>query len=62
MPRSKFPTSINNMIERAYDRDVHASDCADRINNSRTAERLGLTLTTRQVAAAYAWITMRRDG
>ena len=60
MPRSVFPTSIQKMIEKAYDRQVHASDCALKINGSKTAEKRGVSLSTRQVAAAYAWITMRR--
>ena len=56
---SKFPKSIQNMIARAYNRDERASVAAARINSSATASKLGLNLSTQQVAAAYAWITMR---
>lgn len=56
---SVFPKTIQNMISRAYANNERASHAAARINNTATAHKLGLTLSTAQVAAAYAWITMR---
>lgn len=57
--RSTFPRSIQNMIQRAYLRGENSRQAAERINDTRLAQRLGLDLTQHQVAAAYAWITMR---
>lgn len=57
--RSKFPRSIQNMITRGYHRGDHSSVTAERINQSSIASRLNLQLSTAQVAAVYAWITMR---
>lgn len=57
--RSKFPKSIQNMIQRAYLRGENSHQAANRINETALADRLGVELTAAQVAAAYAWITMR---
>jgi hypothetical protein len=58
--KSKFPKAIQAMIKRAYDRGEKAHTAATRINQSSTAKKLSLELSTQQVAAAYAWITMRK--
>ena len=57
--KSVFPKSIHNMIASAYKRNEKASHAADRISKSATAKKLSFSLSTQQVAAAYAWITMR---
>ena len=56
---SRFPKAIHNMILNGYLRNEHSNDCATRINRSATAKKLNVNLSTRQVAAVYAWITMK---
>jgi hypothetical protein len=57
--KSKFPKSIQNMIQRAYLRGETSHQAASRINETTLASRLGVELSPAQVAAAFAWITMR---
>jgi len=57
--KSVFPKCIQNMIQRSYLRGESSAEAANRINSSATAGRLSINLSTAQVAAAYAWITMR---
>lgn len=57
--KSVFPKCIHNMIQRAYVRGENSAQAAERINSSAIADKLDITLSTAQVAAAYAWITMR---
>ena len=59
MARKAFPTRIRNMIELGRDRGERASELTERINNSATAKNARVTYSTRQVAAAMAWHTIR---
>lgn len=56
---SVFPKSIQNMIRRSYLRGESSLEAAERINSSALAAKLDVNLSQRQVAAAYAWITMK---
>jgi hypothetical protein len=57
--RSRLPKCISNMISTSYKRDESSATTAARINSSATAKKVGVRLTTPQVAAHFAWITMR---
>jgi len=59
MSKSELPLSIKNMIKTDYVKGLSSSESAERINRSATARKLNISLTTQQVAAHKAWITMR---
>lgn len=59
MAKPTFPTRIQKMIRTGWEKKEKASVVTERINNSATAKSLGESYTTRQIAAAMAWHTMR---
>jgi len=61
MTKSVFPTKINQMILSAWHNNENATTLTDRINNTKTAQKLKVQYTVRQIAAALAWNTIRRN-
>jgi len=57
--KKELPYQIRKMIVTDYKKGVCARECAERINKTTTAQKLNIHLTTQQVAAHHAWITMR---
>lgn len=51
---SKFPKSIIRMIDTAYRRGWSSAKIAAHINKSKTAQSLGVSYSTRTIAAKVA--------
>ena len=57
-PTSKFPKPIQRMIASSHRKGLEtSSELAERINNSKTAMRLGVSYSTRQIATTKGNIT-----
>jgi hypothetical protein len=52
--KSKFPRSIERMIERANDRGWSSVEIADHINGSKIAKTLKVKYSSRSIAAKIA--------
>lgn len=56
---SHIPGCIRRMIKSGYDRGETSKECARRINASNIARKFKVKVNAAQIAAAFAWITMR---
>jgi hypothetical protein len=59
--RPMFPRSIARMIRIAKRKGWNATEITDHINNTKTAERMGLYYSTRSVATKLGNFTRDRS-
>lgn len=57
MGKSIYPKRIQNMIMSSYNKKESAKTCSEKINRSRIAKKLKVTVSSRQIGTTYGNIT-----
>lgn len=61
-PKSQYPKSVQRLITTCYYKKMNSSATADRINESATAKKLGVSYNPMQIRTTFGNITRNRCG